>query len=142
MYMYTANQALFARVYMISIATGFFRGLESKDRSQITHTSTTASNIKQVIVAHMVILHTFDRMMSTSSGSFCYFSLKDSNRAHQCLKIMGVLKIAQFLVLHYFCTKVQEVLQSIRKEEISISLYFTILLFLYIYHLRSTLTFN
>lgn len=139
MYMYTANQALFARVYMISIATGFFRGLESKDRSQITHTSTTASNIKQVIVAHMVILHTFDRMMSTSSGSFCYFSLEDSNRAHQCLKIMGVLKIAQFLVLHHFC---EEVLQSIRKEEISISLYFTILLFLYIYHLRSTLTFN
>lgn len=119
MYMYTANQALFARVYMISIATGFFRGQESKDRSQITHTSTTASNIKQVIVAHMVILHTFDRMMSTSSGSFCYFSLEDSNRAHQCLKIMGVLKIAQFLVLHHFCTKVQEVLQSIRKEEIS-----------------------
>lgn len=28
MYMYTANQALFARVYMISIATGFFRGQE------------------------------------------------------------------------------------------------------------------
>lgn len=35
MYMYTANQALFARVYMISIATGFFRGQESKDRSQL-----------------------------------------------------------------------------------------------------------
>lgn len=139
--MYTANQALFARVYMISIATGFFRGQESNDRSQITHTSTTASNIKQVIVAHMVILHTFDRMMSTSSGSFCYFSLEDSNRAHQCLKIMGVLK-SLFLVLHHFCAKVQEVLQSIRKEEIRISLYFTILLFLYIYHLRSTLTFN
>lgn len=120
MYMYTAIQALFARVYMISIATGFFRGLESKDRSQITHTSTTASNIKQVIVAHMIILHTFDRMMSTSSGSFCYFSLEDSNRAHQCLKIMGVLKIAQFLVLHYFCTKVQEVLQSIRKEDFTV----------------------
>lgn len=137
--MYTANQALFARVYMISIVTGFFRGLESKDRSQITHTSTTASNIKQVIVAHMVILHTFDRMMSTSSGSFCYFSLKDSNRAHQCLKIMGVLKSLSSLCFTIF---VQEVLQSIRKEEISISLYFTILLFLYIYHLRSTLTFN
>lgn len=137
--MYTANQALFARVYMISIATGFFRGQESKDRSQITHTSTTASNIKQVIVAHMVILHTFDRMMSTSSGSFCYFSLKDSNRAHQCLKIMGVLKSLSSLCFTIF---VQEVLQSIRKEEISISLYFTILLFLYIYHLRSTLTFN
>lgn len=137
--MYTANQALFARVYMISIATGFFRGQESKDRSQITHTSTTASNIKQVIVAHMVILHTFDRMMSTSSGSFCYFSLEDSNRAHQCLKIMGVLKSLSSLCFTIF---VQEVLQSIRKEEISISLYFTILLFLYIYHLRSTLTFN
>lgn len=105
--MYTANQALFARVYMISIATGFFRGQESKDRSQITHTSTctTASNIKQVIVAHMVILHTFDRMMSTSSGSFCDFSLEDSNRAHQCLKIMGVLKSLSFLCFTIFVEK-------------------------------------
>lgn len=98
--MYTANQALFARVYMISIATGFFRGQESKDRSQITHTSTTASNIKQVIVAHMVILHTFDRMMST-----CFFSLEDSNRAHQCLKIMGVLKLLSFLCFTIFVQK-------------------------------------
>lgn len=105
MYMYTANQALFARVYMISIATGFFRGQESKDRSQITHTSTTASKIKQVIVAHMVILHTFDRMMSTSSGSFCYFSLEDSNRAHQCLKIMGVLKSLSSLCFTIFVQK-------------------------------------
>lgn len=95
----------FARVYMISIATGFFRGQESKDRSQITHTSTTASNIKQVIVAHMVILHTFDRMMSTSSGSFCYFSLEDSNRAHQCLKIMGVLKSLSSLCFTIFVQK-------------------------------------
>lgn len=107
MYMYTANPALFARVYMISIFVlfCFYRGQESKDRSQITHTSTTASNIKQVIVAHMVILHTFDRMMSTSSGSFCYFSLEDSNRAHQCLKIMGVLKSLSFLCFTIFVQK-------------------------------------
>lgn len=107
MYMYTANPALFARVYMISIFVlfCFYRGQESKDRSQITHTSTTASNIKQVIVAHMVILHTFDRMMSTSSGSFCDFSLEDSNRAHQCLKIMGVLKSLSFLCFTIFVEK-------------------------------------